>query len=393
MQIFSSSGSAATTSQLLVPMVVSYSKAKDESYCVKPHSLRVIEMNLDDVTAMNKIDRSGMLSTMEGTPERLAPPSDASSTLGGHLEKPENLVFGGVGGSGIIGDIITDYMRVVVDIPVSTCRSIQIPAYVGKETLFVAISYSGETPETLSLLDQARKKGARVVTVGSGGRLLDRAKQWNLGYVKVPEGLLPRVALPELLAATILVIGTAGLIRNTEKLLRDTAETLRAQMREIRPSAPLRENEAKKVAEAMLGRVPLLLGSEDSGSVLRRFKNELNENSKMPAFCYTLPEAYHDDVEGLKMLAKLAHPQPIFLRDHDEGDGQRRTREQLYRLFNDIGVQPVLEIEGVGQNRLQRLLTAVVLGDYVSVYLALLREVDPSELTLIPRFREAMRGV
>ena len=349
-------------------------------------------MNLDDVSAIGKVDRSGMLAVMDRTPERLAPPLDAPSTLGEHIERPDNLVFGGIGGSGIIGDIITDYLKVVGDIPVSTCRSIHLPAYVGKGTLFVAISYSGETSETLSLLDQAVREKARVVTVGSGGRLLKQSKQNKIGYLKVPEGLLPRVALPELLAATMFVMGWAGLIEDTRKILRDASETLGAQIREIRPSAPVQENKAKQIAEAMLGRLPLLLGSEDAGSALRRFKNELNENSKMPAFCYTLPEGYHDDVEGLKMLSKLAHPQPIFLRDKDESDGQRRTREQLYHLFTELGVQPVLEIEGVGQDRLQRLLTAVMLGDYVSVYLALLRGVDPSELTLIPRFREAARG-
>ncbi len=348
-------------------------------------------MNLDDVFAIKTVDRSGMLAVMDRTAERLAPPSDASSTFGEHIERPGNIVFGGVGGSGIIGDMITDYLKVAGDIPVSTCRSIQAPAYVGKETLFVAISYSGETPETLSLLDQAKRKGATVLAVGSGGKLLDKAKQFRLGHVKVREGLLPRVALPELLAATMFVIGKAELVKDTGKLLRDTAETLRELVREIQPSTPMHENKAKQMADAILGKLPLLLGSEDAGSVLRRFKNELNENSKMPAFCYTLPEGYHDDVEGLKMLGKLAHPQPIFLRDKDETDGQHRTREQLYRLFTELGIQQLLEIEGSGRNRFQQLLTAVMFGDYVSVYLALLRGVDPSELTLIPRFREAMR--
>ena len=349
-------------------------------------------MNLDDVAAMSKVDRSGMLAVMGRTPERLAPPSDAQSTFGERLEKPDNLVFGGVGGSGIIGDIITDYLRGVVDIPVSVCRSIEIPAYVGKRTLFVAISYSGETPETLALLEQAVRKRATVVSVGSGGKLLEKSKQRKLGYVKVQEGLLPRVALPELLAATIFVMGSAGLIKDMGKLLRDSAQTVRGQIREIRPSVAVGENRAKQTSKALLGKLPLLLGSEDTGSVLRRFKNELNENSKMPAFYYPLPEGYHDDVEGVKMLTKVSHPQPIFLRDKEESDGQRRTRERLYSLFTELGVHTVLEIEGMGQNKLQRLLTAVMLGDYVSVYLALLRGVDPSELTLIPRFREAMRG-
>jgi glucose/mannose-6-phosphate isomerase len=349
-------------------------------------------MNLDDIKALSKVDRSRSLEVMEKTPERLTPPPDAASTCGARIERPSNIVFGGVGGSGIIGDIVSDYLRSVGDVPVSVCRSVRLPAYVGKGTLFVAISYSGETPETLSLLDQALRKGALAVTVGSGGKLLDKSRREGIGYLKVPEGLLPRLALPELLAAVGFVMGRAGLIKGIEKLLWDSAETLRAQIREIGTNAPLQENKAKLTAQALLDRLPLLFGSEDTGSVLRRFKNELNENSKMPAFYYTLPEGYHDDVEGLKMLSKLARTQPIVLRDQDENLGQRRARERLYGLFVELGFQTVLEFEGLGKNMLQRLLSAVMFGDYVSAYLAVLREVDPSELTLIPRFREAMRG-
>lgn len=349
-------------------------------------------MNLDDVSALSKIDRSGMLDVMGRTSERLAPPQNPYSTLGARLEKPECVVLGGVGGSGIIGDIIADYLASLSDLPVSVCRSVRLPAFVGTGTLFVGISYSGETRETLTLLDEAVQKKASVVAITSGGKLLNQAKQDKIPYLKVPEGLLPRVALPELLAASVFVLGSAGLIRDAERLLRDVAETLRPQIREIKPSAPISENRAKQLAEAILGRLPLLFGSEDSRSVLRRFKNELNENSKMPAFYYTLPEGYHDDIEGLKMLGKLARPQPIFLRDKDEDDGQRKTRERLYSLLSELGMQPVQEIEGLGQNRLSRLVSAVTLGDYASVYLALLRGMDPSELTLIPKFREILRG-
>ena len=349
-------------------------------------------MNLDDSKAVARVDRSQTLAAMEETPERLTPPPDAVSTCGERIRRPDNIVFGGVGGSGIIGDIVNDYLRWVADVPASVCRSMRLPAYVGKDTLFVAISYSGQTPETLSLLDQAMRKGATTVAVGSGGRLLDISRQDGIRHLKVTEGLLPRLALPELLAAVLFLMGRTGLVEDAGKLLRDSAELLRDQIRKIGLSSPLPENGAKQMAQALLGRLPLLFGSVDMGSVLRRFKNELNENSKMPAFYYTLPEGYHDDVEGLNMLSKLARPLPIVLVDQEENAGQRRTRERLYSLFKDLGFQPVLEFKGEGEERLGRLLTAVMFGDYVSAYLALLREVDPSELTFIPGFREAMRG-
>lgn len=364
---------------------------EDESYCTRPHSLMVAGMNLDNTSAMSDVDRSHMLSVMEKTPTRLHPPIDATATCGGRFERPRNVVFGGVGGSGIIGDIVSDYLRSAGDVPVSVCRALELPAYVGEHTLFVAISYSGETKETISLFDQAIRSGAKVITVSSGGKLISESIRNKIGYLKVSGGLLPRVALPELLAATLFVVGLADMITEAANLLRGASEKLQAQIREIGPNVSLAENKAKQMAIGLQGKLPLLFGSEEAGSVLRRFKNELNENSKMPAIYYTLPEAYHDDIEGLKMICKLSQPQPIFLRDQDEGDRQQRTREKLYGLLTELGLR-VLEFDGLGGNRLERLLTAVMFGDYVSVYLALLRGVDPSELELIPRFREATRG-
>jgi glucose/mannose-6-phosphate isomerase len=349
-------------------------------------------MNLDDLTALRKIDQSGMLSVMERAPERLAPPADAAATCSKRMNRPLNVVFGGVGGSGIVGEILTDYSRAAVDAPVSVCRSVQVPRFVGKGTLFVAVSYSGETEETLTLLDQAKQKGAEVVTIASGGRLNAQSRQQGIPYLKVPEGILPRVALPELLAAAVFVLESAELLRDSEKILGRSAGLLKTQIASISQTAPLQRNKAKQMAHALADKLPLLIGNEENTSVLRRFKNELNENSKMPAFYYTLPEGYHDDVEGLKALNQLSRTQPILLRSQEGLEGQRRTREKLYALLAELGFPTVLEFEGMGGDRLGQLLTAVTFGDFVSVYLAALRGLDPSKLELIPRFREAMRG-
>jgi glucose/mannose-6-phosphate isomerase len=145
------------------------------------------------------------------------------------------------------------------------------------------------------------------------------------------------------------------------------------------------------MAQALRDKLPVLIGHDEDTSVLRRFKNELNENSKMPAFFYTVPEAYHDDIEGLRTLRQLVNVKPIILRNRAETPGQMKTREKLYSLLSEIGFPSIIEFEGIGSDRLSQLLTAIMFGDYVSVYLAALRAVDPSEVMLIPKFREAMR--
>jgi len=158
----------------------------------------------------------------------------------------------------------------------------------------------------------------------------------------------------------------------------------------VKTTVPSRENNAKQMAQALVNRLPLVIGDEAYASVLRRFKNELNENSKMPAICYTIPEGYHDDIEGLRELGQLAKPQPILLRTKNEMGEQKRTREQLVLLLSNLGFPPVLEFAGNGNDTLSQLLTATTFADYVSVYLAIVRGVDPSELRFIPSFRETM---
>jgi glucose/mannose-6-phosphate isomerase len=348
-------------------------------------------MILDDLVSLQAIDRSDMLAIMERTPERFSMPPNAAS-FPSRLEMPRNLVFGGVGGSGIAGDVLTDFSRGTVRVPVSICRAITLPSFVGKDTLFVAISYSGETQETLGLMRQAQERGAALAAISSGGQLLAEAERQSIPYVKVAGGMLPRVALPELLSAAVYVMGAAGVIEDRMALLSQGAQMLGKSLLEIEPKVTTRRNPAKKMAQALSNKVPLLLGSDESGSVLRRFKNELNENSKMPAFYHTLPEAYHDDVEGFKSLKQLANVQPILLRNSEESEGQRRTREKLTALLHELGFPETFEFEGRGEDELSRLFTAILFGDYVSVYLAALRGVDPSQLTLIPRFRAVMRG-
>jgi glucose/mannose-6-phosphate isomerase len=136
-----------------------------------------------------------------------------------------------------------------------------------------------------------------------------------------------------------------------------------------------------------MGHLPLLIGSEENVSVLRRFKNELNENSKVPAVFFTLPEAYHDDVEGLKALGELSQPQPTILRSQSQTEKERRVGEKLVDVFSDLDFPTPLFFSGFGNGRFEWLLSAITFGDFVSVYLSALRGVDPSKLSLIPHFR------
>jgi glucose/mannose-6-phosphate isomerase len=199
------------------------------------------------------------------------------------------------------------------------------------------------------------------------------------------------VALPELVAAVTFALGEAGVLADAKGLLASATTALQETVGEVNSSVPLNRNPAKQMAQALTGRLPLLIGSEECVSVLRRFKNELNENSKVPAFFYTVPEAYHDDIEGLKSLAQLSRPQALMLRNLNETKEEARLRESLAGLLTTSGFPPSLYFGGHGEGRFAWLLSAITFGDFVSFYLAMLNGVDPSKMDLIRQFRE-IRG-
>ena len=348
-------------------------------------------MTLDNLEAIRKVDESNMLTLMEKSPERLKPPSDAPITCRINYDAPANVVLAGVGGSGIVGDVLTDFSRNETEIPISVCRSVKIPRFVGKKTLFVAISYSGETVETLQMLEQAKDAGAHLAAVCSGGGLLEAATVRKLPHVRVSPNLLPRVALPELVSAVAYVLGEAKVLLDAERLLAEASASMSLIINQSRGTVPTNQSKVKQAAIALFGHLPILIGSEDTVSVLRRFKNELNENSKMPAFFYTLPEAYHDDIEGLKTLTNLSKPQPVILRNFSREEAEQKLVDNLVGLLLKSGYPEPVFFGGLGVEKFAWLLSAITFGDFVSFYLAVLNGVDPSKLALIPEFK-SLRG-
>jgi len=352
---------------------------------------RLVALLLDDFSAIRKIDKSDMLSVMQKTPDRLVLPADAESTCRINIDPPRTIVFAGLGGSAIVGDILADYCRDIVHVPVTVCRSVKIPEFVDKSTFFVAISYSGDTRETLGLCEQAKRRNANLAAVTSGGKLLSMARTEGIPYLEVNASMPPRVALPELVAALLHVLEEAGVLDTNGRLLESASTSTRALIDSVKITVPLTQNPAKQTAFSLHGHLPLLVGTEENVSVLRRFKNELNENSKEPAFFYSVPETFHNDIEGLKALNSLSKPQPIILRDVNQEESEQLEMKKLLETFSRFGYALPCFFSGIGDERFGWLFSAITFGDFVSFYLAMLNDVDPSELTLIPHFK-ALKG-
>lgn len=288
----------------------------------------------------------------------------------------------GMGGSGIAGSLLAALLPAEV-VPV---RGYTLPRWVGEESLVLALSYSGDTEETLSAFREALPRTQRLLAVTSGGTLGALCAQRGIPWIKIPPGYQPRAALGYLLFPLL------GLFRRLD-LIGELEEVFLVLDRMARVLAPGDgENEAQRLARTLHGRVPLVYGAGPTAPVAFRWKTQVNENAKQPAFWAELPELCHNEIVGWGLSTRLL-PQAtvVFLRTgHDHPRVQARI-EILQGLLAERDL-PWIEVHGRGQGELAQAFSLLYLGDWVSAYLALLNGVDPTPVAIIRELKEQLAG-
>ncbi|MBC7221213.1 bifunctional phosphoglucose/phosphomannose isomerase [Candidatus Bipolaricaulota bacterium] len=323
-------------------------------------------------------DRSGMAEVLAGFPTQCrAGLALAERVPLDGLAGFSRVVALGMGGSGIAGGLLGSLLTVEV----ASVRDYTLPPWMGEESLIVALSYSGDTEETLAAFAQARRRTKRLLAVTSGGKLGRLCAREGIPWVEIPKGYQPRAALGYLLFPLL------GLFRRLD-LVPDLGEALAVLdglAAELAPGET--ENEAQKLARRLAGRVPLVYGAGPTAPVAFRWKTQLNENAKQPAFSAELPELCHNEVVGWELTGRLL-PQGtvIFLRSaHDHPRVGKRV-EILQELLEARGI-PWLDVPGRGEGSAAQLLSLLYRGDWVSYYLALLNGVDPTPVPIIQELK------
>ncbi|MBI2145293.1 bifunctional phosphoglucose/phosphomannose isomerase [Candidatus Woesearchaeota archaeon] len=296
----------------------------------------------------------------------------------------DKVVVAGIGGSAISGDLLKSYCsEKAPGLHVHVSRGYDVPAFTDNRTLVLAISYSGNTEETLSAVKSAMRKGARIVAITSGGKLMQQAEQLNRPVVAIPDGFQPRAAMPYLFLPLLNVLFNAGLIADPAQEISAAAGALKAA------SSAYRER-ARMLADKLAGKVPLIYSSEKMAGVAYRWKCEFNENSKIHAFSHVIPELNHNELVGYTRLN--ANYYVIFLEDDSD---LRRVKERIKLTKELIGAKGVPSTQLVikGDNVLMKLLSAVYIGDLASVYLAKLTGVDPEPVAIIEDLKKQLQRV
>ena len=343
---------------------------------------------LDDPAELARRDPGGMLGEVAGAGQqaRVALRAAQAAPLVGPL--PEVVVVAGMGGSGIAGDVLAALAFGVSPVPVLAVKGDRLPAFVGPGTLLVAVSYSGDTAETLSAVEQGLAAGARLVAVTSGGALAELAGSRGAPLVGVEGGRMPRAALWSLVVPVCSAAEAAGVLPALTDEVCAAADALDEEAAALGPAAATAANPAKQAALALVDRLPVVWGSGQLGAVAAtRFRTQCNENAKVSVVSAALPEANHNDVMGLE--GGLGPGRRLVLLRDEAGEHERDGR-RVEAVLAALGVAgPLVRTAGPGPD-LARLARLTAFADFTSTYLGIARGVDPTPIRTLDQVKAAL---
>ncbi len=344
---------------------------------------------LDDQDAMREVDKSNMLGFCVDAAENFLVSAKNAEKVKVNYAVPKNVVLAGMGGSAIGGELLKDYTRASVHVPIAVSREYQLPAYANKNSLVILASYSGDTEETLSSFLDAYKRGCKIYCISSGGALLQYAEKLGVPYLQVKTGMPPRAAMPHMLMPLLKVMQTLRLTPpSLDDEFTETITLLRQISKDNAPQKISGQNFSKTLAAQLNGITPVVYGFGFYRSVALRWKQQFNENSKVPAKWEYFSELNHNETMGWESAKTLANGYGVVMfRDHEEPI-QMRSRLEITKALMEPSLQKIFEVWAQGKSTLARMLSTILVGDFTSIYLALLRNVDPTPVKTVTVMKE-----
>jgi glucose/mannose-6-phosphate isomerase len=344
--------------------------------------------DLDDVQELHRLDPGGMLGAIRSMPDHVRVGYSAGIDATGLPEADgvTAIVFAGMGGSAIAGDVLRTLPRDRLTVPVDVNRSPTLPVFCGPHTLVVCSSYSGNTSETLSAYADALARGCRVIAISSGGELATRAQADGRGFVRVPDGFVPRAAFGYLTFATLGAIERTGLLPSLRPEIDEAATELDRLLAALDPEVPRERNPAKQLAWQLGDRQPVIWGADGwAATAAARWRAQFNENAKVPAWSSAMPELDHNEIEG--WAGRRGESSfVIALRHEAEPDDVSARFEPTLESVRRSGVVTD-EVWAAGPTEIARFLSLIAMGDLTSTYHALARAVDPTPMEAIVRLK------
>jgi glucose/mannose-6-phosphate isomerase len=337
---------------------------------------------LDDLKLIHERDPQDALGVAEGQWKQLQHDYGLSFEA---KDEIRNVVLAGMGGSAFPGVFLTSWPG--LSVPLEIVRNYTIPAYVDSHTLFISSSHSGNTEETLSALDEAEAKGAQIVVIASGGKLAERAEQAGHPLFRIPGGVQPRMCSFFFMSAFIQLFEPLGLVaKGSLDELREAATWLNSQTGNWLPAVPTATNPAKQLAQELIGKSIVVYSGPKLFPAANKWKICMNENAKNVAWCNQLPEFNHNEFIGWSSHPTEKPYGVVELRSTLEHPRVQKRFEVTERLLS--GKRPAPEVVEVqGETIIKQLLWAANMGDFVSLYVALLNGLNPTPVDLVEKFK------
>ncbi len=285
-----------------------------------------------------------------------------------------NVVICGLGGSGIGATLVNNILSDDIKVPIIVNKSYILPAFADKNTLVIISSYSGDTEETLAAFEAAIANGCKIVAISSGGKVEKICTNNHFDFIKIPGGFPPRACLAYSLTQIFFVLNGFNLINNDFiGQLEKTITLLNSEKENIK-------SEAKILTKKLIGKTPIIYTANNFEAVAIRFRQQINENSKMLCWHHVVPEMNHNELVGWRI--KDDSQAVIFLRN--ETDLPRiQERIELNKTIISKCTNNIYEMWSEGNSNLEKALYLIHLGDWVSLYLSHLRDVDTTEVKVI----------
>lgn len=305
-------------------------------------------------------------------------------------DSPGGLVIAGMGGSAIGGMLAIEVLGDRASRPIMVARDYALPAWTTPDTTVLCASYSGETEETLAAFEAAGAVGARRIVSTTGGTLAEGARAEGVPVIPIPGGFQPRAAVGYGLVTALEAAALCGVAPSLRTEIDVAAAHADALAGEWGPGAP-EDSLAKRLARSLHGAIPIITGAGLTAPIAYRWKTQFNENAKSPAFAGELPEVDHNEIVGWKRTPGFGRLAAVFLDDCDLHP-RVRTRIELTRELIAEGAAASELVESVGQTRVERLVSLVLLGDLVTLYRAILDGVDPAEIDVLVELKGQLKA-
>lgn len=345
---------------------------------------------IETVEAIRSADPQDMLGRVKDLPKQVrdAWAITRKATLPPQYGDVRSIVVAGMGGSAIGGDLAAALLQDELKVPMQVHRDYGLPGYVGRDTLVIISSYSGNTEETLTGLEEAKRRGAKVLCLTTGGRVAEIARANGYPLVTFSYAAQPRAALGYSLGLVLGVLGRLGFIRD----LSVDVETALAEVAKLeeRVHEGARTNDAKKLAIALAGRIPFVYGVGVMGVMARRVKGQFNENAKNWAAYDVMPELNHNAVVGFPEPPVAKESLAVLLLRSERDNPRHQVRWDVTRELLDRAGVPHHTLRFAGASALSEVLQLTYFTDHVTFYAALLNRADPTPVTSIDHLKQRL---